>query len=219
MENDGSPHKFFELTFILSELVIIVAYVLVAEFNEDAHHPSTTSVTSADKNDLMQTYYTMWQHVHVMVFVGFGFLMVFLKTHCWTSVGFNFLIAAYAMQITILITSFWHDALILGSFRYVPLDIPALVVGDFGAAAVLISFGALLGKCSILQLWILATIEVIFYGLNEAVGAGILGAVDVGGSMYIHTFGAYFGLAASFFFKPKKAISDVEKRCSGGYNS
>jgi len=46
----------------------------------------------------------------------------------------------------------------------------------------------------------LATIEIIFYGLNEAICAGSLQAVDMGGSMYVHTFGAYFGLAASYFF-------------------
>ena len=54
----------------------------------------------------------MFQDVHVMIFIGFGFLMVFLKTHSWTSVGYNFLIAAYALQITILIVNFFHMAII-----------------------------------------------------------------------------------------------------------
>ena len=37
--------------------------------------------------------------------------------------------------------------------------------------------------------------------------------------MYVHTFGAYFGLAASYFFQPKKAIEDRRNRCEGDYNS
>lgn len=46
-----------------------------------------------------------------------------------------------------------------------------------------------------------------------------MGAVDMGGSMYVHTFGAYFGLAASYFFQPTKAIADEKGRCEGDYNS
>ncbi len=37
--------------------------------------------------------------------------------------------------------------------------------------------------------------------------------------MYVHTFGAYFGLAASYFFDNKKAIADAKSRCEGDYNS
>lgn len=134
-----------------------------------------------------------------MIFVGFGFLMVFLKEHSWTSVGYNFLIASYAMQITMLLVPFFH-MVISGEFHKIELDITSLIAGDFGAGAVLISFGALLGKVSLKQLWLLTTFEIIFYSLNESIGVSAFGAVDIGGSMFVHTFGAYFGLAASFFF-------------------
>ena len=39
--------------------------------------------------------------------------------------------------------------------------------------------------------------EIIVYGFNEMIGALHFGAVDMGGSMYVHSFGAYFGLAVS----------------------
>ena len=94
-----------------------------------------------------------------------------------------------------------------------------MIIGDFGAGAVLITFGAILGKCSLSQLWCLATLEICFYALNEAICAGHFGAVDMGGSMYVHTFGAYFGLAASYFFDNKKAIKDEKSRGEGDYNS
>jgi len=84
-----------------------------------------------------------------MIYVGFGFLMVFLKKHCWTSVGYNFLIAAYSCQVTILLAGFWHMAIVKCEFHKIPLDIPSLIIGDFGAGAVLITFGAILGKCDI----------------------------------------------------------------------
>ena len=65
----------------------------------------------------------------------------------------------------------------------------------------------------------LATLEIVIYGLNEAICAAHFGAVDMGGSMYVHTFCAYFGLAASYFFDNKKAIEDEKKRCEGDYTS
>jgi ammonium transporter Rh len=46
----------------------------------------------------------------------------------------------------------------------------------------------------------LATIEVCFYCINEAILMNMFKVVDIGGSMVIHTFGAFYGLAASFFF-------------------
>merc|ERR1712242_574127 len=173
---------------------------------------------SLEAKAMVQTYYPIFQDVHVMIFIGFGFLMVFLKTHSWTSVGFNFLIAAWVIQAGILITAFFH-MLFEGHFHKISLDITSLIVGDFAAGAVLITFGAVLGKCSLSQLMCLAFMELIFYSINEAIGAGKLGAVDMGGSMFVHTFGAYFGLAASYFFDNKKAIEDKDGKCGGGYNS
>ena len=103
--------------------------------------------------------------------------------------------------------------LVEGHFAPITLDIPGLIIGDFGAGAVLITFGAILGKCTLTQLWVLATIEVIFYSLNEAICAGVFQAVDMGGSMYVHTFGAYFGLAASYFFRDGvKKMEELAKK-------
>lgn len=49
-----------------------------------------------------------FQDVHVMIFVGFGFLMTFLKKYGFSSVGFNMLIAAFGLQWGILMQGFWH---------------------------------------------------------------------------------------------------------------
>jgi ammonium transporter Rh len=110
-------------------------------------------------------------------------------------------------------------AIVEKEFAKIELDLVSLILGDFGAAAVLISFGAILGKCSLQQLWLLATIEIVFYSINESIGAGLLKAVDMGGSMFVHTFGAYFGLAASYFFQNRKAIKNETGKCEGDYYS
>ena len=88
------------------------------------------------------------------------------------------------------------------------MDLNYLILGDFGAAAVIISFGAILGKCSLFQLWVLATIEMVFYTLNESIAIVIFNVKDIGGSMTIHMFGAYFGLVASYFFQNETSIKD-----------
>jgi ammonium transporter Rh len=82
----------------------------------------------------------------------------------------------------------------------IELNIESLIVGDFGAGASMISFGVILGKCNIQQLFILFFWEMIFYTMNEAVCVNNFGVRDVGGSMIIHTFGAFYGVAASYFF-------------------
>ena len=41
---------------------------------------------------------TVFQDVHVMIFVGFGFLMTFLRRYGYGSIGFNLLLAALVLQ-------------------------------------------------------------------------------------------------------------------------
>jgi ammonium transporter Rh len=94
-----------------------------------------------------------------------------------------------------------------------------LIQADFGAGAVLISFGAILGKVNLFQLWTMATIEVFFYCLNETILMELWKVNDIGGSMVIHTFGAYFGLSVALFYRGKEAIEDKNKLGSGNYLS
>ena len=87
----------------------------------------------------------------------------------------------------------------------IKISLPSMIVADFGAGTVMITYGALLGKCNLQQLIFLATGEMIFWGFNTQLCVNKLNAVDMGGSMFVHTFGAYFGVAASYFFQPPRA--------------
>ena len=40
----------------------------------------------------------VFQDIHVMMFIGFGFLMTFLKRYGFSSVGLNFIVAAFVLQ-------------------------------------------------------------------------------------------------------------------------
>jgi ammonium transporter Rh len=142
-----------EITFLLCEAVSILFYGLFTEYKEGSD-PKTNAADEAAIQTYMHDKYPCFQDVHVMIFVGFGFLMVFLKNNSWTSIGFNYLIACWAIQITILYRGFWEQILAYyhdenHDWVRIPLRIEEIINADFGAAAVLITFGAILGKCSL----------------------------------------------------------------------
>jgi len=159
-----------------------------------------------------------------MIFVGFGFLMCFLKSHNWGSIGYNYLVACWAIQITILWSHFWKQVIAYyedpsRSFEKLPLTIETILEAEFGAAAVLISMGAILGKCSLFQLFAMSNFNVFFYTLNRAIVFQIFKATDIGESMTIHTFGAYFGVISTWFYQPKQAIEDKHELGKSNYLS
>lgn len=149
--------------------------------------------------------YPMFQDVHVMIFVGFGFLMTFLKKYGFSAVGLNFMISALCLQWAILIHGFFHL-----KYGTIFVDLNSLLGADFTAATVLITFGAVLGKTTPTQLILVTMIEIPLFTINEIIGRQYLGAVDMGDSMFVHTFGAYFGLALSLMLYRRDSSTEKE---------
>ena len=156
--------------------------------------------------------YPVFQDVHVMIFVGFGFLMTFLKKYGYGAVGYNFFVSALAIQWYIIIAGCIEHRGMTGFSIY--LDISKLITADFSAAAVLITFGVVLGKVSRLQLFIICILEVLMFAVNEFVLLQELKIADAGGSLVIHCFGCYFGLAVSFMLRNVNNIKDNAKETS-----
>lgn len=46
----------------------------------------------------------VFQDVHVMIFIGFGFLMTFMRRYGYSSVAFNMLVASFAIQWSTITT-------------------------------------------------------------------------------------------------------------------
>ncbi|POI25328.1 hypothetical protein CIB84_010923, partial [Bambusicola thoracicus] len=134
-----------------------------------------------------------FKDVHVMIFIGFGFLMTFLKKYGFTSVGINMLIAAFGLQWGTLMQGFLHR----GEGGKIPVNIKSMINADFSTATALISFGAVLGKTNPVQMLILTFLEITIFAANEYLVMDIFQATDIGASMTIHAFGAYFGLAVT----------------------
>ncbi|XP_056638836.1 ammonium transporter Rh type B [Diorhabda sublineata] len=144
--------------------------------------------------------YPMFQDVHVMIFIGFGFLMTFLKRYGYSSVGFTLLLGSFIIQWAILCQGFFE----LNSDYKIEIGIESLYKADIAAASVLISMGVVLGKTSVQHLILMGFIEIIIYSANSHLGSSILQVADAGGSIFVHAFGAYFGLAVSYVLNRKK---------------
>ena len=73
---------------------------------------------------------------------------------------------------------------------------PDLIIdAEFSAPALLISFGALIGRATPSQMCAISIAEAVFYSINKVIIVfGLLKAKDGGGTIIIHMFGAYFGL-------------------------
>lgn len=172
---------------IVLEIVFIVLIGVLGEYESSAR---PVDPTPAD-----MSLYPYFQDVHVMIFIGFGFLMTFLKRYGFAAVSVNMLIAAFVLQWAFIVRGVIHHIL-HGEAKF-PIHLGEMLSADFASATVLISFGAVLGKASPIQLLVMALIEVVFAQINEYIGLDKFGAVDIGESMYIHAFGAYFGLAVA----------------------
>ena len=53
-----------------------------------------------------------------MMFVGFGFLMTFLKKYGWGSVGYNFLVAAYVLEWALLVRGWFFEGIKNGNSTF-----------------------------------------------------------------------------------------------------
>jgi ammonium transporter Rh len=226
-ERSGGAHRAFVAVAALTQLVVCLFYLTFAQYGDAITNPASSGA-GVGTVAVTENHYGVFMDVHVMIFIGFGYLMTFLKCQGFGSVGFNFLVAALAMEWAMVIVPMvnhgFHGDEGQSMFDAVKLDSTMLIEGDFAAAAVLITFGGLLGKVGPLHLIVIALMEVIIYSICFEVVAAKIETLDVGGSLVIHAFGAYFGLAASFVLTPPvltaeiKADREVPKNGSS-YNS
>ncbi|XP_053192567.1 ammonium transporter Rh type A [Scomber japonicus] len=190
----------FPILALILEIITIILFAVFTVYSDGTNHDDhkKPSNETHDEPEPMKLY-PMFQDVHVMIFIGFGFLMTFLKRYGFSSVGLNLLLAAFGLQWGLLMKGIWHR----DAAGKIPIGIDSMINADFSTATVLISFGAVLGKTSPVQLLIMTVLEITIFCLNEHLAVEILEANDVGASMTIHAFGAYFGLAvARVLYRP-----------------
>jgi len=143
-------------------------------------------------------------HIMVMLLIGFGYLMVFVRKYGRSALTATFLLVSTSLPMYMLI----H---ITGYMGEKTSEIDRLILSEFGAASLLIAAGAVLGRLKMPQYILLGLLFIPAYMLNEWIvlhgGLGLIpkGAViDTGGSIVIHAFGAIFGLGAALTMTTKQ---------------
>ena len=100
--------QFNTLIILGLQCLLFVGYHLFTDYSNEA-----SGIEEGVSNDINQ-YYPFFQDVHVMIFIGFGYLMTFLKDYSFTSVGYTFLIGAFIIQYSILMNGLIHRWLCCG---------------------------------------------------------------------------------------------------------
>lgn len=136
-------------------------------------------------------------HILAMLVVGFGFLMVFVRRYGFGATTGTYLVVATGLPLYMLLRA---NGVVGHSIQ--AHSVETLMLAEFSVATALIAMGAVLGRLRVFQYALLTLLLVPLYALNEYLvldnGSGLTkGFQDSAGSIVIHAFGAYFGLAAS----------------------
>jgi ammonium transporter Rh len=146
-------------------------------------------------------------HILAMLVVGFGFLMVFVKRYGFGATTGTYLVVATGLPLYL----FLRANGVIGH-ALTTHSVESLMLAEFSVATALIAMGAVLGRLRVFQYALLTLLLVPLYALNEWIvldnGLGITkGFQDSAGSIVIHAFGAYFGLAASIMLTTEQQRS------------
>uniref|UniRef100_A0A672UZ38 Rh family B glycoprotein n=1 Tax=Strigops habroptila TaxID=2489341 RepID=A0A672UZ38_STRHB len=181
------------LCFLLQILTILLFAAFVRFSPESSPKLCSQPLNCSWRNQDSGFQHHRFRDVHLQALLGFGFLVAFLSRYGPGSVAISILVVAFAIQWAVLLQGFLHQ------FRNgkIHMGVQSMVRADFCAAATLISTGAVVGRVNPAQMLLLALLGVTLFTLNEHILLGLLGVSDSGGSVTVHTFGAYFGLMVS----------------------
>jgi len=191
----------FGSLLLLFQAILLILFVVFVDYGDEI---LPESEQESNQRGHAQNF-PVFQGIHVMTFLGFVMIMTFLKRYSRGMLVHALLIGALVIQWATLLQGFF-------TMKNVKIDmsIKRMINADYAVLAVLISFGALMGKCNSLQLLIVALFETFFFAVNEAIATKVLQISDHGRSILVHMFGAYFGLAVSrMIFSRKVCMSQA----------
>src|SRR3972149_6883071 len=177
---------------------VVIGIAMIPQFNKYGKE----GVMTITENEFM---YEKSIHILVMLLMGFGFLMVFIRKYGYTSITAAYLAVALSLPLYMLVRPY-----LWGSVANISIaNISMLLFAEFAAASLLIAIGGPLGRVNTSQYLLIGLLFTPLYAINEWFlfsGAVIpIGAfLDTAGSVMIHAFGAYFALGMTIMLTTKK---------------
>ncbi|KAK5923880.1 hypothetical protein CgunFtcFv8_000808 [Champsocephalus gunnari] len=197
----------------VAQVTIVAFYAAFVTYDDQADARFQNNRTKPMENAVYKDY-PMFTDIQVIIFLGFGCLFAFFRLYGFGGMVFNLLTAAFSIQWAILVQGYFqfsHDGKI-------HLGVINLIYAEFACAVVLISFGAVLGKTSPLQLLVMALLEVPVFAVTEWAVLKYLKINDSGGSILIHLFACYFGLGVTFvLYRPH--LNEGHAKANTSYQS
>ncbi|GMR56524.1 hypothetical protein PMAYCL1PPCAC_26719, partial [Pristionchus mayeri] len=188
----------FPVALCIFQVIFILAFSLCAHFNAHALPDNKSKV-------YVNTDYPLFQDIHVMSLVGFGFLMAFLKRYGFAAVSMNLLLCSFVSQWAMLLRGFLSTEF-RDSYSFT-ISIEEIMIADLSCTPILISMGALIGRFTPMQFVVMAFIETAVCIGVEYLVITVMHVNDGGRSLVIHAFGAYFGLAVARTARKVRMIS------------
>ncbi|OCT60321.1 ammonium transporter Rh type A-like [Xenopus laevis] len=184
---------------LLLQGILIAIFAVFLSYDEPSSAASLSNITVA-KNNHLDTYFLLFKDVQLMLFVGLGLLLSFLKLYGFGAMAFNLLIANFSIQWAVLVQGFFYH------YRdgKIHFGLENVMHAEFAAVTALISAGAILGRSSPVQLLLLSMLEIPLFVLNDWLINYYFRIIDVGGTVAIHVFSCYFGLGVSrMLYRPR----------------
>ena len=196
VEKRQNSMKTWAAVFLIISIVIGIA--MIPQLNKYGNEGAMTDT----ENEFM---YEKSIHILVMLLMGFGSLMVFIRKYGYTSITATYLAVALSLPLYMLVRPY-----LWGSVANISIaNISMLLFAEFAAASLLIAIGGPLGRVNTSQYLLIGLLFTPLYAINEWFlfsGAVIpIGAfLDTAGSVMIHAFGAYFALGMTIMLTTKK---------------
>ncbi|XP_062977103.1 ammonium transporter Rh type A-like [Elgaria multicarinata webbii] len=170
-------------------LGFFILFVTYDEHTDAAAQPANSDPAA----NQLYVIFPLFQDIQLMLLVGLGLLLAFMKGYGVSAISYNFLLANFATQWALIVQGFVHHR----HHGKIHLGLYNILTAEFAAVTILISAGAIMGRTSSVQLLLMGFCEIPLYVACEWLIVSYFRAVDVGGTITLHIFACYFGLGAA----------------------